>query len=390
LATYWLTHPQRRQYKGIVFAPKRIVPGYYNFWQGFAVEPQAGDCSRFLTHILKNICRGDERLFNWVIAWFAEIFQHPATKSGSSLSIRGKQGVGKTKVGEVIGQLLGNHYVIVADPRYITGRFNSHLVSCLLLHADEAFWAGDHAAEGMVKDLATGKEHLIEFKGKEPISVANYVRLLVTGNPDWIVPAGMEERRFCVLDAGADHREDYAFFKAIDAEMDNGGREALLHYLLSYDLSAVNLRAIPKTAALLDQKLASLTPEQGWWIDLLRAGLLPNRTPGGNPNESPSPLLFHDYIVHAGRTGVRRKAHCQWGKCVDGARFLLPMQVGVGAVSVLEQPGADDLVQEHAELGLQRRDKFTALLNQDIAWGPVSYWQPPPEPKARYDTDERG
>jgi hypothetical protein len=211
LVGYWLTHPQRRQYEGIVFAPKRVVPGYYNFWQGFAVEPRAGDCSRFLTHILENICRGDKQLFNWVVGWFAEIFQHPANKSGSSLAVRGEQGVGKTKVGEVLGQLLGNHYVIVSDPRYVTGRFNSHLVYCLLLHADEAFWAGDHVAEGMVKDLATGKEHLIEFKGKEPIFVANYVRLLVTGNSDWIVPAGMEERRFCVLDAGTDHREDYVF-----------------------------------------------------------------------------------------------------------------------------------------------------------------------------------
>jgi hypothetical protein len=219
LATHWLTHPQRRQYEGVVFAPQRVVPGYYNFWQGFAVEPRAGDCSRFLTHILEYICRGDKQLLNWVVGWYAEIFQHPASKSGSSLAIRGKQGVGKTKVGEVMGQLLGNHYVIIANPRYITGRFNSHLASCLLLHADEAFWAGDHAAEGMVKDLATGKEQLIEFKGREPIPVANYVRLMVTGNQDWLVPAGMEERRFAVLDAGADHREDYEFFNAIDAEM---------------------------------------------------------------------------------------------------------------------------------------------------------------------------
>jgi hypothetical protein len=60
----------------------------------------------------------------------------------------------------------------------------------LLLYADEGFWAGDHAAEGKIKDLVTGDFHFVEFKGKEPVKIRNYVRVLVTGNPNWLVPAG--------------------------------------------------------------------------------------------------------------------------------------------------------------------------------------------------------
>ena len=78
----------------------------------------------------------------------------------------------------------------------MVGRFNSHMISLLLLHADEGFWAGDKKAEGRLKDLVTGKTHPIEFKGKEAFWINNYVRLFVTGNPDWVVPAGFEERRF--------------------------------------------------------------------------------------------------------------------------------------------------------------------------------------------------
>ena len=117
---------------------------------------------------------------------------------------------------DIIGSLLGEHYVAVSDPRYVTGRFNSHLVSALLLHADEGFWAGDHAAEGKIKDLVTGDFHFVEFKGKEPIKIRNYVRLLVTGNPDWLVPAGMEERRFAVFDVAEDHMQDHRYFAAIE------------------------------------------------------------------------------------------------------------------------------------------------------------------------------
>ena len=100
-------------------------------------------------------------------------------------SLRGKQGTGKTKIGEVLEALLGVHFKLVADPRYVTGRFNSHMISLLLLHADEGFWAGDKKAEGKLKDLVTGGKHPIEFKGKEAFWINNYVRLFVTGNQDW-------------------------------------------------------------------------------------------------------------------------------------------------------------------------------------------------------------
>jgi hypothetical protein len=209
-----------------------------------------------------------------------------------------------------MGSLLGDHYLLVSSSRYITGRFNSHMVSCVVLHCDEAFWAGDHAAEGSLKDLVTGDDQMIEFKGKEPVRVRNFVRLFICGNPDWVVPAGFEERRFAVLDVGEDHMQDHAYFAAIDEEMANGGREALLDFLLNFDLSTVNLRVIPKTAALVEQKIVSMTAEQGWWFDLLSRGEPPNKAVLGGDLEAHecwTADLFDDYLDHAQRRGVWRR-----------------------------------------------------------------------------------
>ena len=313
LGRFWTHHRDRRQYSGIEFMPHRELPGYFNLWRGWAVEPKKGDCSKFLAHLRDNVCSGNAYHYNWVVAWFAQIFQQPHIKLGTSLVLRGKMGVGKTKIGEIIGSLIGPHFVAVAEPRYITGRFNSHLLSCLLLHADEGFWAGDRAAEGKLKDLVTELSQNIEFKGKEPIRINSYVRLLVTGNPDWMVPAGFEERRFATLDVADDHMEDYAYFAAIDEEMKNGGREALLHYLLNFDLSTVNLRQIPKTKALLEQKFASLNPEQAWWLDTLMDGRLPFSSVAEKDNTDaryccPVSALFDAYIEHAQKHGVRRRS----------------------------------------------------------------------------------
>lgn len=66
LASYWLQHTDRRQYEGIIFAPGRVFPDYYNLWRGFAVQPKPGDCSKFKAHLKDNICRGDENLYLWV------------------------------------------------------------------------------------------------------------------------------------------------------------------------------------------------------------------------------------------------------------------------------------------------------------------------------------
>lgn len=303
LADHWIEHPQRRTYRDVVFDPEHERLSCYNLFQGWAIGPREGDCSKFLTHIRDNICGGDEDIFRWIVGWFADIFQNPAKKKGTALVLRGAQGVGKSKVGDVIGYLQGAHYVSVGEPRYITGRFNSHLASCLMLRADEGFWAGDRAAEGKLKDLVTGEHHLIEYKGREPFRIKNHTRLLVSGNNDWQVPAGFGERRFAVIDVGEQHKDDHAYFAAIDEEMRKGGYEALLDYLLKFDLSTVNLRQIPKTSALLEQKVKSMTPEQAWWFEVLNDGALP-----GNPKGCRTKALYDSYLGHAKLQGVNRRS----------------------------------------------------------------------------------
>ena len=132
------------------------------------------------------------------------------------------------------------------------------------------------------------------------------MRLLVTGNPDWIVPAGFGERRFAVFDVGEKHMQDIPYFKAIVDEQNNGGREALLHYLLHFDLSRVKLREIPKTTALLEQIIETATPEQAWWFNTLKRGALPAGC--AEARACPRSTLFRHYIRHAKLQGVARRA----------------------------------------------------------------------------------
>jgi hypothetical protein len=371
-AEAWLRHRNRRQYEGLEFHPDSAraagTPGYFNLWRGFAVEPKAkqGGYSIFRDHLLNNICEGDRELYAWVFGWFAHIVQRPRERVGTALVCRGKMGSGKTKIGEVIGSLFPSHYFLVDDPRYLVGQFNAHMASCLLLQADEGFWAGDKAAEGRLKGLVTADFQMIEAKGIDPIRLKNFVRLLITSNEDWVVPAGKDERRFCVLDINPRCAQNIGYFREMDEEFENGGREALLADLLAFDLSTVNLRQIPRTAALLEQKLRSLGSIDSWWRERLRAGTT-TRVSDSWECEVPTAALFDDYISTTEKIGIKRKAEetifgIELGKLVPGLRRRRP--------SIEVSPGLRERPWCYVLPTLAKcRDAFEKDVNQCIDWG---------------------
>jgi hypothetical protein len=217
VASYWLSHPQRRQYKGIGFWPdvSKAKRGWYNMWRGFGVRPIKGHCAKFLHHLKVNVCQRNKKYYRYLIAWLAQMVQHPEEKIGTSVVLRGPSGVGKTTVGVYVGSMFFvDNYAPVSSSERITGKFNAHLKTAILLVADEAFWAGDKAAEGRLKDLITSDRQFIEFKGKEVVPIGNYIRVLVFGNPDWLVPATLSERRWVVWDMGIEHKQNFEYFAA--------------------------------------------------------------------------------------------------------------------------------------------------------------------------------
>ena len=271
----WWNSSNRRQYKGIVNEPgNNVLEGYYNLWRGFSVEPQKGDWSLMKRLIRDGIASGIQSRYEYILSWVARIFQDPGGfRPGVAIVMRGLQGVGKGEFGKHCGSLLGRHYIQVAQGSQVTGQFNSHMKDCVLLFVDEAVWAGDNAAAGVIKNLVTEPMLNIEPKGKEIIRIKSNVNILIASNNSWVVPAGKDERRFFTIDVSNAFKGDYAFFKALNEQMKNGGRAAMLYDLLNRDLSGVDLRDFERTDALLDQILESMTPVESWWYGRLNEGV---------------------------------------------------------------------------------------------------------------------
>lgn len=274
ISKFWMEDPRRREYDNVVFSPqKQVASRFYNLWRGFTVEPATTashpSVDAFREHLLRNVCNDNEIMARWLTGFFAHLIQRPGIKPLTAIVFRGEKGVGKNALVERVGALLGQHFMVADDDRYLLSNFNSHLESNLFLVLDEASWAGDKRAEGRLKGLITGSEHVIERKGMEPYRVDNLTRVAILGNDSWLVPATVDERRFAVFDVGSGRKQDRMFFENMRRGMEAGGYANLLKYLMDFDLTGFDVNGAPASTGLTHQKHQSLDAIYEWWLDCL-------------------------------------------------------------------------------------------------------------------------
>lgn len=296
LGKWWMTHPNRRSYERVIFAPGREVAGSYNLWTGFGVEPRPGTFELYLAHLRENICSGEEDHFEYLLGWMAAAVQKPGEQGHTAIVLQGSRGAGKGVFASEFGSLFGRHFMTVTNGDHLVGKFNAHLRDCVVLFGDEAFYAGDKKHEGALKVLITESMLMTEKKGVDAQTGRNYTHVILASNDDWVVPAGENERRFFIMRVSDDKAQDTKYFSAISKEMLSGGREALLHFLMHYDLSKFNVRDVPKTSALQAQKEHTFSAMEEWWYSKLQDGEIDDGA--GWPAGVPRANLRESLITH--------------------------------------------------------------------------------------------
>ena len=132
----------------------------------------------------------------------------------------------------------------------------------------------------------------------------------MSSNNEWIATASVDQRRFVVIEASSARIQDSEYFRAIADEMEAGGREALMHVLVNWDLSGINLRKIPRTKALIEQQLRSLGTVGQWLYSCLEFGGLEEPEAGGGtylrdwPEKYETKEMFNAYVGFCRRLGL--------------------------------------------------------------------------------------
>lgn len=296
----WLQHKHRRQYTTTVFAPEREVEAHeYNLWRGYGCGSRAGLPRRTLRFIRDVICAGRKTEFLYVLRWLARLAQLPHKPADVALVLCGAKGIGKGFFANLVGSLMPQHFTPLSNPEHLTGRFNGHLRKCVVLFLDEAFYAGDKKHASILSALITEPLLSYESKGVDPIPDWNRMHLIIASNNEWVIPASLDERRFCVLTVSPQHQRDTLYFRGLQEALDAGEREQLLNLLLGVDLRDWTPLAVPQNLELSEQKTQNVEPHVAFLLDRLATGEW--------VTEQPTKDLHAAYVNYCERVGVARR-----------------------------------------------------------------------------------
>jgi Family of unknown function (DUF5906) len=289
LGSFWLNSKRRRQYDaGMAFMPQHEAERVHdrlNLWRGYGVKKPAGKsgaagADKFLEFMLNIICSGDEKHFDYLLKREATIFQR-RIRSEIALGLSTEaEGCGKGFYEYTMGHLLGVHAMQVGNPKHVIGAFNPHLETLLRLTADEALFVGNPEHRNALFGLITEPKLTIEPKGCGVYRADSFLNLSVLSNSVHFLPVSGTARRFLIPTVSAARKQDFKYFKAIQDQLNDGGYEALLYHLLyEVDLSDFNVRMVPRTQGLLEQRKHSLAGLEAWWCELLECGTLAGSDP---------------------------------------------------------------------------------------------------------------
>jgi hypothetical protein len=268
IGSWWLGHPDRRQYRGVIFKPggEGVVDGKLNLWRGWGVEPKRGEWGLLREHMYEVMAARDDDVDRYTFNWIAWAVQHPAEQAETAIVFIGEPGTGKGTLGKALCRIFGPHALHLSAAEDLTGKFNAHLRQCSFLFGDECCGPKDKRAEGQLKRMITENTLMIEPKGRDKVRVQNRLHTMLASNHDHVIPASAYERRYVVNRVADTHRQDAQWFEPIYQQLKNGGYEAMLFELLDHNLGDWHPRQIVRTAALAEQQEKSLEPLDAWFL----------------------------------------------------------------------------------------------------------------------------
>jgi hypothetical protein len=382
----WREHPKKRTYRTVGFwpPPRKCPDGDYNLWTGFAVQPLLPEdqvarsspdalrewadqiararCQRYLDLMHDVICSGNDEHFNYLLKWMAFTVQHPGIPIEVSVSLKGELGTGKGTFARNFGALFGRHSTHLDRTDQLAGKFNAAISGKVVVFADEAFFAGDKKDLGSLKRLITEPTLAIERKGIDVVEENNCIHLIMATNNEHVHQAGRKERRFFTTVVSDARMQDHNYFNAIADEMRDGGRAALLSYLLTREVTHDDVRKVILTDELGRQQEHSLTYEEQWWLEKLFTGEI--TTDGDWPTEvNVNTTLYPSYVCWCQAHNVHRHV-----TLIDFSRRVLAPYLGPPTLSGASRTSKRSLLPLE-----QAREKFDALKGTPTDWhGPFA------------------
>jgi|CoawatStandDraft_6_1074263.scaffolds.fasta_scaffold08157_3 hypothetical protein len=237
-----------KEYFGIgVYPNKDLCPDrIYNTWEGFDAEKfefKEEVSIETLKYHFKVVANYDDKVYEYLLNYFAHLIKKPHIKTGVCLLIQGLQGTGKTTLVEnLLKRLMGLKYVYDTDDiDSIVGKFNSAIAGKFMVVLNEATGRDTNQVVDKIKNIITRTSVNIEYKGIDPFPSIDYCNYAFTTNNIKPISITKDDRRFQILECSDKYKGNNDYFTKLFASInDDKTIYSFYKFLMERDISKFN------------------------------------------------------------------------------------------------------------------------------------------------------
>ena len=269
-ADAWIQSPMRRDYMDLAFTPGAdlITDDCINLWRGWGAKSSLGDINPW-NEMLDHIFGEHTGMRKWFEQWVAYPIKHPGAKLNTAVVLWSSiQGVGKSMIGETVGKIYGDHFKIITAQE-LHNNFNGWLKDCQFVLGEENASSDHRADSNKLKHLITGSTIYVEEKYQPRLKMVNRANFLFTSNHPDAFHIEDQDRRFFIWEIDSAKRADEFYAEFIEWRDHRNGLSALMHHLLTVDLTDFNPNAsAPITESKKEMIYHSRTECEKWIHDV--------------------------------------------------------------------------------------------------------------------------
>jgi hypothetical protein len=244
----------------------------YNIWRRSDIEAKAGDVSVFLSHLEYLVPNPADR--SHVLDYMALLVQHPAEKVNFALLVHGKQGTGKSWIGELMTRIIGRRNVVRPSNDEVTSRWTAWQEGAQLGVIEELMSLGRIEVANRLKPVITDPWLRIEDKGCKIYSIENHINLICFTNHEDALKIEAGDRRWLVVFSPAEQMGE-AYYRQLFDFLQGPGPAAVKAWLVERKIALNGKGVAPQTKGKEEMRLASMGEIEREVVELIHEEAAP-------------------------------------------------------------------------------------------------------------------
>lgn len=244
----WLKDDNKRSYKKLDFSP--IIENdneYYNTFRGFDFDDgknyiEDKEAIKLFDNHLKFLVDYEEKSFEYLKSYFADIIQNPGKTPGISILLKSPQGYGKDRLLDIIEKMIGIQYTTrTADIKDVLGTFNTAIKDKIFVCINELEGKDGWEYREKLKNNITATHNNINEKGIKHYTQKNNIRYFIFSNRMNPIEISPSDRRFVVFKSNYKKPSTEYFNRLSDMIDCDNSIYTLFNHLKNYKIN-INLR----------------------------------------------------------------------------------------------------------------------------------------------------